>query len=64
MRISIKRLYLAAAAEGGPPAAEGVFGQGDVLDDLGKVQVDLQQQALAPLTHRTDRRRIKHAAND
>lgn len=35
-------------------AAEGALGQGDVLDDFGEVQVDLQQQVLAPLTHGTE----------
>lgn len=49
--------HLAAAAKCSPPTAEGAFRQGDVLDDLGEVQVDLQQQVLAPLTHRTERQR-------
>lgn len=26
-----------------------------MLDDLGEVQIDLQQQVLAPLAHRTER---------
>lgn len=45
--------YLAAAAICGSSTTEGAFRQGNVLDDLGKVQIDLQQQVLAPLTHRT-----------
>lgn len=50
-----RHLYLAAAAVCGPSASEGAFGEGNVLDDLREVQVDLQQQVLAPLTHRTER---------
>lgn len=52
-----RHLYLAAAAVCSPPTAEGAFRQGNVLDDLREVQVDLQQQVLAPLTHRTERRK-------
>lgn len=53
----VRHLYLAAAAVCGPSAAEGAFGESNVLDDLREVQVDLQQQVLAPLTHRTERRK-------
>ena len=49
-------VYLAAAAVCSPPTAEGAFRQGNVLDDLREVQIDLQQQVLAPLTHCTERR--------
>lgn len=51
----VRALYLAAAAVCSPPTAEGAFRQGNVLDDLREVQIDLQQQVLAPLTHRTER---------
>lgn len=36
-------LYLAAAAVRSPPTTQRAFRQGYVLDDLRKVQVDLQQ---------------------
>lgn len=55
-----RRLYLAAAAVCGPPAAEGAFRQSNVLDDFREVQIDLQQQVLAPLTHRTERQNKQH----
>ena len=51
---SARNLHLAAAAVRGPSAAEGAVRQGDMLDDLRKMQIDLQQQVLAPLTHRTE----------
>lgn len=47
--------YLAAAAVCSPAAAEGAFGQGNMLDDLREVQIDLQQQVVAPLTHRAEK---------
>lgn len=67
---TVEVFHLAAAAKCSPPTAESAFRQGDVLDDLGEVQVDLQQQVLAPLTHRTERQRqhgeyshqVKHLA--
>lgn len=55
-------LYLAAVAVGGPPAAEGAFGQRNVLDDLGEVQVDLQQQVLAAFTDHAERRKDKRVS--
>lgn len=48
--------HLAVGAVRSPAAAEGALGQGDVLDDLGEVQVDLQQQILAPLAHGAENR--------
>lgn len=51
----VKHVYLAAAAICRPPTPEGAFRQGNVLNDLREVQVDLQQQVLAPLAHRTER---------
>lgn len=50
-----RKPHLAAAAVCRPSAAEGAVRQGDVLDDLWKMQIDLQQQVLAPLTHRAVR---------
>ena len=50
-----RNLYLAAAAVCSPPTAESAFRQGNVLDYFGKVQIDLQQQVLATLTHRAER---------
>ncbi len=50
-----RHFYLTAAAVCSTATAEGAFRQGNVLDDLREVQIDLQQQALAPLTHRTER---------
>lgn len=36
-----------------------------MLDDLGEVQVDLQQQVLAPLTHGTENRgRARSSTSD
>ena len=51
----VRHVYLAAAAVRSPPTAEGAFWQSDVLDDLGEVQINLQQQVLTPLIHRTER---------
>lgn len=50
-----RQFYLAAAAVCSPPTAEGAFRQGNVLDDLREVQIDLQQQVLATLTHATEK---------
>lgn len=55
---SAQNLYLAAAAVCSPSTTEGAFGQSNVLDDLGKVQIDLQQQVLAPLAHRAKSHKI------
>lgn len=52
IRARQRLFYLAAAAVRRPPAAQRAWGEGHVLDDLGEVQVDLQQQVLAPLAHR------------
>lgn len=54
-RKQTRHLYLAAAAVCSSPTAEGAFRQGNVLDDFREVQIDLQQQVLAPLTHCTER---------
>lgn len=45
--------YLAGAPVGGGLTAECGVGQTYVLDDLGKLEVHLQQQVLTPPAHHT-----------
>lgn len=54
LKISI---YLAAVAVCCAPTAEGALRQCNMLDDLREVQVDLQQQILAPLTDHAARKK-------
>lgn len=49
--------YLAAATVCSPAAAERVSRQGHMLDDLREVEIYLQQQVLAPLTHCTEEKK-------